>query len=619
MQELKNIYNLLKDGEIHTSEEISSLLNVSNKTARKYVSELKDILEKYCINIISKPSKGYILDGEILSESIIFKDDKYFIDTSEKRIEYLAYYLLTKEKYIKIEELSNLIYVSTKTTSFDLKELEKKILKYNLKFDRKPYYGIKITGSEIDIRNFIVDLFNGWLNENKFNKILEEYLGKYNFEEAYNFFKSRGIRISDISFKSLILSIVVTLKRVEEGKNIKKIDVDKDNLFYEKRKIIINFFDYLYPFNKLNDKDIDYVTIRFLIAETLNYEKISKNINDLNDIISEMIKYINLTFQIELDENKQFYENLYTHLYALIIRIRFCIKIENPLLEEIMNNMKFEYNIASYLGSILEKKYKKRIPNEEIGYLAVILHMGIESNKKKYVKKNLLIVCPSGRGISKFLIHTYQNMFSTYTNSIKTCGVKELKYIDLSQIDIIFTLVDISEEIKNIKPVYKIKYFLQESDLEEIKRILKDEKDNLKLLIPPDLFIYLEEKMDKNQIIKLMSEKLKKIKNMPENTYDLILEREKLGMTEISENIAIPHCIEVIENVNVLGVVICKHRVKWNNNKVNLIFFMCFDNEENNNEFIYNKIIKLVDDEEKLNNILKAKSYEKFISLFQSN
>ncbi|SQA14389.1 Uncharacterised protein [Streptobacillus moniliformis] len=52
--ELKLIYRILFDGNFHTSTELSAHLKLSDKTCRKYIKELSEILKKHDITIISK-------------------------------------------------------------------------------------------------------------------------------------------------------------------------------------------------------------------------------------------------------------------------------------------------------------------------------------------------------------------------------------------------------------------------------------------------------------------------------------------------------------------------------------------------------------------------------------
>lgn len=110
-----------------------------------------------------------------------------------------------------------------------------------------------------------------------------------------------------------------------------------------------------------------------------------------------------------------------------------------------------------------------------------------------------------------------------------------------------------------------------------------------------------------------MATKLKQIKDIPVNIEEKILEREKLGMTEISEKVAIPHSIDVIDNVNVLGIVISKKAVKWYENNVNIILFICLDNEKYNNDILYKALLDIVCDKKCIKNILEEPNYKNFI------
>lgn len=109
-----------------------------------------------------------------------------------------------------------------------------------------------------------------------------------------------------------------------------------------------------------------------------------------------------------------------------------------------------------------------------------------------------------------------------------------------------------------------------------------------------------------------MSNKFKKNKFIPENIKDLIIEREKLGMTEICKYIAIPHPIIPLENINFIGVCILKHPIKWIENKVTLILFLCLDNLNDQNEEIYDILSKIINNQCILEKIKKVPTYANF-------
>ncbi|WP_156299034.1 BglG family transcription antiterminator [Streptobacillus canis] len=621
--ELKLIYRILMDGNFHSAIELSTHLKLSDKTCRKYVKELSELLKKHDINIISKTRFGYKLEGEILKENEIFDRDHSKIPiTADERQNFLIDKLIYEDNYLKLEDIAEKIFISTKTLSNDIKKIENTIKVHNLSIDRKPYYGLKIVGEELNIRNYLIDGLEKRLNENKFLDKKSKYsvtdIAKY----TYSFLKTKNVKISDISLQNLVAAIYVTFHRVQENKRIKNIDISKNNLFLSKRDHIEECMNEL--FNKLgfklklDDRDIDFITIHFLTTETLTYKSLkTEDINEVNDIIQELLYFVKLTFKIDLYNDDDLYKNLYTHILALCIRIRFGIRVKNPLLDDIKKNMPLEYNVATYVCNLISKRFDDiPLSEAEIGYIAVILHMSKGINVNISSKKNVLIVCPSGRGVSKFLIYTYNNLFSEYINIVSSCGEHELMDTDLENIDVIFTLTDLETKVN--KPVYKINYFLNDEDVLRIKNILKDNDNFLKEVLPEELFVYVDKEMNKDEIITLMSEKLKLIPNMKENIEELIHKREKLGMTEISQEVAIPHPTEVISNVNVIGVCISKHPVRWLNNAVNIILFLCLDNKNNKNEKIYESFTKIVGDKEIIKDILSNPTYNYFINILEN-
>lgn len=612
---LIEIYRILKDGRYHTSIEMAKYLNVSDRTCRKYVKELAMLLKEKKIDLISKPRYGYILLGNILKENEIFNTNHTKIPiTPEDRFFYLINLLLSSEEYTKIEDISNEIYTSSKTISQDLKKVEKFLEKYNIVIERKPHYGFKAYGNELDIRNLMVDMFETRLNENKYIKDSEikniEYIAKY----LNKYFKENKIKVSDISLQTFIVSLHITEERIKLNRYIEFIDIEKDRILENKLEKIKDVVNGLETNLKFSDTDLKYLAIRFMTTETITYKSIqNEDVKDIQELIKDIIFYVNVTFKIDLSDDENLYKNLYTHLLALVIRIRFGIKTKNPLIEDIKKNMPLAFNIATYISKIIFRRYNKEISESEIAYIAVIIYMSKGLNSLSNNKKNILIVCPSGSGISKFLIYTYNNLFSDYSNLVSSCSVHELLDINFETVDVIFSLVDI--DFKLPKPVYKIDYFLTDDDIAKIKRILGKEKSYLDEIFSEDLFTYIKQETSKEELIKLMSNKLLKINNMDKDIENLILEREKLGLTEISEKVAIPHPIKQIKNVNVVGVCILKKPILWQKNKVNIVLFMCVNNGHGENEIIYKRLTNIINNKEHIESILKNPTYAHFIDI----
>ena len=613
------IFRILKDGKYHTSLELADILNISDRTCRKYIKILSEILIKKNVEIESKPRFGYLLKDNNISENELFHNEvKKIPNSANDRLIYLINKLISEDRYIKLFDVSEEIYTSSKTLSQDLKKVSELLENYNLFLERKPYYGIRLQGNEIDIRNFYIDVLEKRLNENDIEDDVKLKIVEIAENISINF-RGKNIKISDISLQNLAISFYVTLNRIDKNYLIEDIIENEDELFKVKKgeiKACINDLKNIFNLKKdMSERDIDYLTIRFMTTETMTYSSIKNlDVKDIQKLIEDIFFYINVTFKIDLSNDEMLYKNLYTHLIALVIRLRFGIKTQNPLIDDIKKNIPFEYNLSQYVCSRIGEKYSKELSEDEVGYIAVILHMAKEINKRNR-KKNILLICPSGRGISKFLTYTFKNSFSEYLNEINACGLSDLKYINLDEIDIVFSLVD--DKLNINKPVYKIKYFLNSDDLENIKKILDDNKEYINSIFTKELFFHFEEEINKKDLISFVSNKFKEYIKFNDDLESLIIEREKLGMTEISEDVAIPHPIHVIPSVNKIAVCLLDKSIKWINNEVKIVLFMLINNSNGENEKIYKLLTKVVNDKKIIDKILKNPIYENYINILK--
>lgn len=613
------IFRILKDGKYHTSLELADILNISDRTCRKYIKILSEILIKKNVEIESKPRFGYLLKDNNISENELFHNEvKKIPNSANDRLIYLINKLISEDRYIKLFDVSEEIYTSSKTLSQDLKKVSELLENYNLFLERKPYYGIRLQGNEIDIRNFYIDVLEKRLNENDIEDDVKLKIVEIAENISINF-RGKNIKISDISLQNLAISFYVTLNRIDKNYLIEDIIENEDELFKVKKgeiKACINDLKNIFNLKKdMSERDVDYLTIRFMTTETMTYSSIKNlDVKDIQKLIEDIFFYINVTFKIDLSNDEMLYKNLYTHLIALVIRLRFGIKTQNPLIDDIKKNIPFEYNLSQYVCSRIGEKYSKELSEDEVGYIAVILHMAKEINKRNR-KKNILLICPSGRGISKFLTYTFKNSFSEYLNEINACGLSDLKYINLDEIDIVFSLVD--DKLNINKPVYKIKYFLNSDDLENIKKILDDNKEYVNSIFAKELFFHFEEEINKKDLISFVSNKFKEYIKFNDDLESLIIEREKLGMTEISEEVAIPHPIHIIPSVNKIAVCLLNKSIKWINNEVKIVLFMLINNSNGENEKIYKLLTKVVNDKKIIDKILKNPIYENYINILK--
>lgn len=606
----KKIYSILRDKKYHTSKEMADILNVSDRTIRDRIKKLKDILYKKGVILQSVSGKGYILVGNILSESDIFNDQMNIPNNSIERQKYIIDRLI-KNDFIKIDDISRDIFTSPRSISSDIKEIKELMEKYDISIISKPHYGLTISGEEYNIRNFIISHEEGKFNKNiSYNLFLDELS-----QDILNFIRINNIEFSDIAFATLVISIYVSFERIKTNKYISK-DISNninDKNYIKIKEYIYKLRDRHYKGVLLDDKEVSYMIMHFYSKQTINFN--DEEIVEISSLINELMSYVEMTYSINLDNKQELYKNLYKHLLPLIIRMRFNIKLNNPLLDDIKENMPFSYNIAIYMGNIINKKYDKKISEDEIAYLAVIIEMSININNTD--KKNILIICPMGRGTSKFLKYAYNKLFDKYINIISTCGLQDLDLLNLANYDLVFSVIDIQKDY-GVK-IHRVNCFLTDEDISMITNLLKEDENTLKYF-SKDLFIHLKNKnLSKEEVIKELSDRLVSHTHTTFDIYTEVMKREKLGYTELYNNIAIPHPMSKGFGFEKIAIAVLDKPMKWNNLYVSIIFLMCIDKVDKNVEKMYSQISNFFYSKELLEDIIRKPTYDNFINILKGD
>lgn len=153
-----------------TSQEIASGIDVSNRTARKYLHLLEDALKQESLATIeAKQGNGYQLkiedarrfDEFYLEEvkSQMASKDITTIQESNDRQYYILNRLFFEQSAVYVDAIADELFVSRSTISNDLVEIKKLITPYQIELQSKSNKGIFIVGNEQNIRHFIMNYF----------------------------------------------------------------------------------------------------------------------------------------------------------------------------------------------------------------------------------------------------------------------------------------------------------------------------------------------------------------------------------------------------------------------------------------------------------------------------
>lgn len=608
---------------------VAKEFDVTKRSVRNYAIKANHILIG-AASIQLKPSKGYVIDvvDEVQFENLLntFNQSIALSVPSEplNRVNYLLNDLLNRTDWVTIGSLASLLYVSDKTVSADLKEVETVLNDYDLVLKRKPYYGIRVLGSELNKRICLAQLvITNQENLSPFDKNKLEKISQC----VKNCIKGTNVHISSVALHNLVIHIFVSLARIENDEAMpmptEHIEIDEDSEEYKIAESIVSSIEEEFGL-KVDNDEIKYTALHIASKETLlkiTQDSCSYVIDDEIWLeVNEMIEVIWDVFKFDLRNDLELHMNLAKHLIPLKMRLKFGMNANNPLLNEIKTDFPLPYLMAVETSLVLARKFKKQLPDEEIGYIALNIALALERQQTSLPEKRLLIVCASGTTSAQLLKRQCEVEFNGYVKDVQTCDIKDFKHIDLSKFDYVFTTVplDTTPPI----PVRQVGLLLRGEDITKTIDELGSVGDQFLFTkyFDKDLFFGHVKADNKEQILRKLSSELVSWVDADFDLYDLVQQREDIAATSFGRGFAIPHNVTPIGDETKVACCVLDEPVLWDEELVSVVFMTLVGTPDNNDDEAFTKAFaKFLLNDSNIETIKSSQNFEMLKKLFNES
>lgn len=627
----EQIINLLHSGENITADQLAAALGVSEKTIRKYIAEAKEELHRYGAQIHSKQGCGYrmeIINEEAFSSwyySLHVVTEKIPV-SPEERVSYILAFLLNSFDYVRIDDLCEFLYISHNTLSADLKQVEYILQLYHLKVKRRPNYGICVEGSEFDRRRCTA---NCLIKRNNFG--IKGIRQNDCMREVSNIFievlKNRRLRFSDDAFESMVIHIYVAKSRIARGwamvfdeRSRREIDEKMDDSIrlavedisekiYEKMSVSWSEDEKRYLYIHLSGK---------ISSDSLGSyggnRVISSNIDEL---VLKMLKMVYETNKLDFRGNLELRMSLNQHLVPFDIRMRYGIPLRNPFLDQVKKEYTFAYTVAACACTVLKQYYQKEIPEDEIGYIAILFALAIEKRDRQIQKKNIVVVCTTGRGSAQLFMYKYKQAFGKYIDHIYESSAIDLEQFDFQgkKIDYVFTTVPIYVALP--VPVFEISLFMDGNEVGNYCRMFEQgDAEFLYHYFDKRLFLPHLQANTKEDALEQMCRHIRLVRPLPDDFYDSVMTREQMGQTDFGNLVAIPHPCQLLTEEKFVMTAILEHPVWWGHNDVQVIMLISLSKEEDEDiEKFYMSITEFMSSKIAVNQLIRQRDFDTLLHL----
>lgn len=651
----KKLLKLLIEREGYVSQdELIDFLSVSKRTVHNDLSKIEDFLSDYHIELKRKSKYGVKLDASVSKKETllyylgIHKESTDALSTKIRRMKIYSR-LLSHSEGTSLNKLAEEFMVSKTSIVSDLEMIENWACRFDLKLIRD-YKGTRIEGSEIQIRHALSQLASDFVQlefeedqeEQKPSRLdLSTYYrlkNLFNIESIdkiekiiSNAEERLGYTINDLSYVNLITHLLILIKRVdndilytkETAKKVYQADV------IDKTMAIANYIavSIAEEFNiELPQGEVQYIH-QYLVCSGIQSDFLHLNIEDhlINiepqhiEIVNQLIDFVSEAVHCPLQEDKELKISLMTHIVPLLQRIKYHVKLENPLINEIKIQYSAMFSVVTLAIEMIKNPVFPPLSQDEIGFLTIHFQAAIERSMQQ---KNVIIVCPEGIGFSRLIAHRIERFIS----SINIKGIVSLNRLpeyDLEGIDFIISTVPLE---KSDKPVVLVSSFLSELDIRGINNFLvdhvADQKRYYKYLgqIIDETVVHVQLDYDnKEDVLHYLCDQLQASHYVSERFKESVFDREKIMATDLGNNIAIPHGSEkeIIEPKIVIATL--KKPIVWSQHEVQIVFMIAMNMKNpRQTKNTLKDLYAIMDSKVVMNFLLKAKDKNEIIKYLRT-
>ncbi|RLM06414.1 hypothetical protein BIY27_19845 [Gibbsiella quercinecans] len=612
-----------------TSTELCEKLAIKPRTLRNDLSRYKEALNENGVELHSRPGTGYQLvvrDEEKyrqLIEIILQTEHRHHFVAPvryQERVDYILRSLLSAEGYIKLDELAEEIYISRSTLNSCMKGVRHALSAFNLILHAKTASGIKVAGSELNIRQAMAKYFfynndhrqpeedNRRAVRQKIVAILTDTL------------KEHQLVLTDTGFQNLVVHLEIALMRIDSRHGDVALPVNytalkkRDEYRVAEQLVIRIERAFAIPFPAAERY---FITIHLAGKRSLHHHQTFAATPDISRLFDKISQQIVADFAIDLADDFELFHLLSLHFIPMMDRLNWDLKVHNPLLEDIKQDNLKAFEMAVLAGKIVQQETGLEVNEAEIGYLAIHFGLAIDRQGAARQRYNLIFVCASGMGSSQLLLYKIRQRFSHSVREIKVVQLYELTDVDLTGYDMILSTVDVP--FKTAIPLLRVNYFLDARDLGQMDSWLSSKQQPHRPVseyFHPTLFFTDLQSAERYQLIAELCQRVAVHIPTGSDFLPSVIEREKLSATAFGNAIAFPHPLHPCGERTFVAVALLKKPVCWDKHEVRYIFMLNIRTAEKEPlQWLHESLVSLMGDNKKLATLDQSPTFATLMNL----
>lgn len=620
--DLQIITELVAEEGYLTSEELARKAAASSKTIRKHIAEMKGALEENGIQLEMKKRVGIraVVVDQSRYEGFTQKyNPDHAITSDEVIFQGIIRELVFAQDYLKLDELAESFFISRGKVNKFIRELRVVLAHYELFLETKPYYGVKIAGSEFHIRRFLASSFvqgdTATPCDSRVTSTHYDLAGEL-YQVICEVLQETQVFLPMQAIESLSQHLAIALERIRQGKLFLKPAQTLPRAGYQKEVHLIQ--EILRRVEKkyaceIPGNETDYFLIHFLSKRVLGKDQGHLIKSEINQLVEEILQAIYLDRNLDLRQDLDLRTMLALHLVPLLARLTYGLELKNPLLDQVKVACVTGFDLAIIANRMIEKKSGVPLSEDELSYLAMHFDCSLQKMDQIGKKRRILVIAPTRGASGQMIKQKFQYYFRDQLKEIVVCDLIECDFwLKRKQFDYLLTTVPIQKDLP--VPVFDFEFFLTGETVRKIETFLAGNplsKENLQRYFKKELFFGNVAVNNKEAAMDYLLTQVTQKEGLPMAFRESVMEREAISSTDFMENGAILHPNRLLTDETFIGVMTLPKPIFWEKRWVQLIFLVSVSQKESQHyKYLVDGMIRLLEATKVVQQIAKNSTHE---------
>ncbi|MEL4357831.1 MULTISPECIES: BglG family transcription antiterminator [unclassified Luteococcus] len=562
-----------------SGEELGSMLSVSSRTVRTYVSQLNQDDE-----LVATSHQGYSLTATGRAQALSAPSPRQqTFDTPQRRLGYLCRTLPQSTEPVDFYQLAAQLCVSDSTLEADLSRAREVLREHDVVL-RRDHEKIWVDGAERSRRRVVRQVLqqNGHDMAPDWDAIAQEFtrVDLPHLRQAVSECVAESeIEMNEYALGDVVLHLVVTVDRIQSGHVIPENgapvvirDSAVEELCRRLGERVAGDNGTELPEAELNSLYAA-IAVRTVGRSQVNSADLVSP--DMLQLVSSSMEWVAQRYLLGPPDRAMLLK-LAVHVDNVVARARSGVALAHPLGSAFRHSHPLVHELALAFAERLEEALGVEISPSEVDYLS--LHMGMlyMTFLEQRDLPTITLVAPRYHGLEETLTTRLADSLRGKAVLERTLnswdGGRDQVTSDLMVSCIPLPAVD--------APVVQISPLLPHADVDRILRAARTERERLgrermvtllRTLIDPSLFLHVEAVPTKREALTLMCARLEEQGYVDEGFLEDCMDRERRSPTSFGGAFAIPHSMRMDAKATGVAVLVSDRGIPWGPSSVRVV------------------------------------------------